>query len=483
MSRQLDSERGYEAFTETPQTVSAESRVPTREATSQAPRGGLAGAPDGAYPRAVALGYKRTEVGVIPEDWDAVRIDGLTDVDPENLPSSTDQGFRFNYISLDNVHGGRLLGHSRESFGTAPSRARRVLRVNDVLMSTVRPALLGHLLYRVQVPNAVCSTGFAVLRAKRSHCEPRFLFAHLFGDAVSIQLEALLAGSNYPAINKSDVEKLRVTCPPTLKEQRAIAAAFSDADELIGSLEALIAKKRDIKQAAMQQLLTGRTRLPGFGGEWETRRLEDHLKFLRHGSIPRSELSADDPVKYLHYGDIHKATDMYLNPNVRAMPTLAADRARSLDRLDDGDLVFVDASEDAEGVGKSVEIMGLRGQHVVSGLHTIAARFRKSVLADGFKGYLQYHPAFRRHLRRLAAGTKVYATNRAHIASAELRLPPLPEQRAIATVLSDVDTEIAALEHRLDKTRAIKQGMMQQLLTGRTRLIDPHASPHGEAAE
>ena len=154
--------------------------------------------------------------------------------------------------------------------------------------------------------------------------------------------------------------------------------------------------------------------------------------------------------------------------------TLASDRARSLDRLDTGDLVFVDASEDIEGVGTSVEIKGLQGQQVVSGLHTIAVRFRKDVLADGFKAYLQFCPAFRHHLRRLAAGTKVYATNRAHIASAELSLPPLPEQQAIATVLSDIDSEIAALEHGLDKTRAIKQGMMQQLLTGTIRLPIPN---------
>ena len=223
----------------------------------------------------------------------------------------------------------------------------------------------------------------------------------------------------------------------------------------------------------MQQLLTARTRLPGFGGEWEKRRLGDHLRFLRHGAIPRSDLSDDGTVKYLHYGDIHRLVDVYLNPSVRSMPTLASDRARSLDRLDTGDLVFVDASEDIEGVGKSVEIKGLQGQQVVSGLHTIAVRFRKHVLADGFKAYLQFCPAFRHHLRRLAAGTKVYATNRDHITSAEISLPPLPEQQAIATVLSDMDAEITVLEHRLNKTHAIKQGMMQQLLTGSIRLPIP----------
>lgn len=176
---------------------------------------------------------------------------------------------------------------------------------------------------------------------------------------------------------------------------------------------------------------------------------------------------------YLHYGDIHTSERVSLDPSANALPTLAKDHARRLDRLIDGDLVFVDASEDIGGVGKSIEIMRSQGHQLVSGLHTIAVRFNKAVLADGFKAYLQFCPRFRDHLRRLAAGTKVYATNRAHIASAELRVPPLPEQRAIASVLSDMDAEIAALERRLDKTRAVKQGMMEQLLTGAVRLPIP----------
>ena len=207
-----------------------------------------------------------------------------------------------------------------------------------------------------------------------------------------------------------------------------------------------------------------------FGDDWEMRWLGDHIKFLRHGTNPRSDLTTDGSVRYLHYGDIHTSTDPYLDPDARPMPTLTIEQASLLDPLDDGDLVFVDASEDLSGVGKAVELKGLRGRPVVAGLHTIAVRFNKSVLADGFKAYLQFHPAFCRHLRRLAAGTKVYATNRTHIASARLLLPPLPEQRAIAAVLSDVDELIGSLEALIAKKRAIKQAAMQELLTGRTRL-------------
>ena len=174
-------------------------------------------------------------------------------------------------------------------------------------------------------------------------------------------------------------------------------------------------------------------------------------------------------MKYLHYGDIHACRDIYLMPD--SLPNLPDLKAIRLDRLQDGDLIFADASEDLAGVSKSVEMKGIGSTEVVSGQHTIAARFDKTVFTDGFKGFLQFCPPFAGHLRRLASGTKVYATNRTYISSVEMRLPSVPEQSAIAAVLSDMDTELAALEARRDKTHNLKQAMMQELLTGRTRLV------------
>ncbi len=208
----------------------------------------------------------RTRLPGFEGEWETRRIGELADVDPENLSASTPPDFSFNYISIDDVDAGRLAAYTRESFKTAPSRARRVVRAGDVLMSTVRPALLGHLLFDGRMLNPVCSTGFAVLRARRDRCEPHFLFAHLFGDVVDGQLQALLVGSNYPAINGTDVRGLRVTCPPTLGEQRAIGAVLSDMDAEIEALERRLAKTRAIKQGMMQRLLTGAIRLPVLDG-------------------------------------------------------------------------------------------------------------------------------------------------------------------------------------------------------------------------
>ena len=326
---------------------------------------------------------------------------------------------------------------------------------------TGRKGLLGKV-YFVDEPCWPHDTTLWVKDFKGNH--PRFvqIFLNEFG------LQRFDAATSVPTLNRNNVFGVPICLPPP-SEQRIITEVLSDVDALLAGLDRLIAKKRNLKQAAMQQLLTGQTRLPGFQGEWEVKRLGEHVSFLKNGVHSRAELTTNGPIKNLHYGDIHACGSVTLDPS--SMPSLSSDRARALGRLMDGDLVFVDASEDLDGVGKSVEIVGAAGVQFVAGLHTIAARFDPVVLAHGFKAYLQFCPPFRLHLRRLAAGTKVYATSRGHIASAEIPLPNVQEQTAIAGVLSDMDAELTPLEARRNKTRALKQAMMQELLTGRTRLV------------
>ena len=203
----------------------------------------------------------RTRLPGFSGAWETKRLGDIADVDLENLPGSTNPEYGFNYISLEQVEAGRLLDYTEETFQTAPSRARRILRRDDILMSTVRPNLMAHLFFRGQISNAICSTGFAVLRCKRNLSTPGFLFAHLFGHVVNRQIDKALAGSNYPAINSRDVQLIEIPCPPEVREQRAIAAVLSDMDDEIAALERRRDKTRAIKQGMMEQLLTGRVRL------------------------------------------------------------------------------------------------------------------------------------------------------------------------------------------------------------------------------
>ena len=261
-----------------------------------------------------------------------------------------------------------------------------------------------------------------------------------------------------PHINLGILREMAVPLPP-LPEQRAIAAVLSDVDELIGSLEALIAKKRAIKQAAMQELLTGRTRLPGFGGEWEVKRLEEVAVVTMGQSPPSASYNVVGNGLPLIQGnaDIVRRTTID-----RIWTTLPSKRC------DAGDIVLT----------------------VRAPVGSVARASKRSCLGRGVGGlkplghgqFLYYGLILREsHWEDVEQGSTFSAANSAQVAGFPIAVPQdLPEQRAIATVLSDMDAEIAALERRLDKTRAIKQGMMQKLLTGAIRLPIPDADREGD---
>ncbi|PVY55711.1 MULTISPECIES: restriction endonuclease subunit S [unclassified Simplicispira] len=192
--------------------------------------------------------------------WEVKCLNELAEIDPEQLSSNTQPDYEFKYISLEDVDFGALRGHSLQVFDSAPSRARRRLRIDDLLVSTVRPNLKSHLWFRDRSANWVCSTGFSVVRCFESLSHPGYVFAHLFAEGVSKQIDALLTGSNYPAINSRDVRQLQIPVPK-LEEQAAIATVLSDMDTELTALESRLAKARQIKQGMMQALLTGRIRL------------------------------------------------------------------------------------------------------------------------------------------------------------------------------------------------------------------------------
>lgn len=415
-------------------------------------------------------GYKLTEVGMLPVEWDVTTVGEEFSVQlGKMLDAARNVGVRKPYLGNKAVQWDRI---DSTNLPTVPmSRAdidKYRLRDGDLLVceggEVGRAAIWNGPLEECYFQKALHR-----LRPLRGF-EARLLVAILHRWSDRGILANFVTQTSIAHLPRERFMLVPIPRPPQC-EQRAITAALSDVDALLGGLDRLIAKKRDLRQAAMQQLLTGRTRLPGFHANWEVKRLGDHVTFLRHGVNSRAELTVDDPVRYVHYGDIHACRTGMLDPS--NLPRLPAANAKALDRLRDGDLILADASEDLAGVGKSVEICGVGDTELVSGLHTIAARFDKTVLADGFKAYLQFCPGFSGHLRRLAAGTKVYATNKANVANIEMPLPDIDEQTAIASVLGDMEAELSALEMRRDKTQALKQAMTQELLTGRTRLVIP----------
>lgn len=283
-----------------------------------------------------------------------------------------------------------------------------------------------------------------------------------------------MVGSTFKRANVQQIKNLKVPMPLPA-EQEAIAEALSDADALIESLEQLLTKKRQLKQGAMQELLTGKKRLPGFSGKWEVKTLGDLFNFSGGFTASRDQLSTDGYCD-LHYGDIHTSNKTFVDvrSECQDIPKLNVKlkKMSPVSLLNDGDVVFVDASEDDEGASKHVVISNPDKTPFISGLHTIVAKSRTNELDHYYRRYCFQTPAVKAQFLFFAVGTKVSGISKTNIAKITLPVPSVQEQAAIAAILSDMDAEIAALEAKLAKACQLKQGMMQELLTGRIRLIN-----------
>jgi type I restriction enzyme S subunit len=416
-------------------------------------------APEAPETERVPPGYKQTEVGMIPEDWKLREIqEGCSVFSGHHVlaKNSNIEGEGVPYLTGPADFPEGVIKHTK--FTTKPTTLCR----NEDILVTVKGSGSGAL---IQSDGIYCISR-QLMAIRVVSWNNQYVFYYLLHR--SPQLEASVTGL-IPGLSRSDILNRQIAVP-SLHEQRAIAAALSDVDALISSLDRLISKKRAVKTAAMQQLLTGKQRLTGFSGEWEVKQLGDVFAFLSTASNPRSDLSEHGEVGYIHYGDIHGTDSSFLDCDTAKIPHIASHLVKHVPFLEEGDLVMADASEDYDGIGKSIEVKNVHGKKLVAGLHTLLLRGNKATVADGFKGYLQYIPALRSALTRLATGISVYGISKNNVRSVEISLPEIEEQTAIAAVLSDMDAEISALEARREKTRRIKQGMMQELLTGRTRL-------------
>ena len=300
--------------------------------------------------------------------------------------------------------------------------------------------------------------------------DPSFVYFLL----LTIRFSAFASTTALPALSGTVLSGIQLPLPP-VPEQRAIAAVLSDVDELVGSLEALVAKKRAIKEAAMRELLTGRTRLPGFGGEWTPKRLGELGSFLKGSGVRREEAQSGH-LACVRYGEIYTVHDHY----VRAFHSrISPGVAQSATRLEYGDLLFAGSGETKEEIGKSVAL----AHDVVAYAGGDVLILRQTGADPRFLGYASNAPRVAKQKASLGQGDAVVHINSTALEQVTLELPTPEEQRAIADVLSDMDDEVAALERQLAKTRAIKLGMMQELLTGRVRLpLPPPEQPDGGEA-
>jgi type I restriction enzyme S subunit len=216
--------------------------------------------------------------------------------------------------------------------------------------------------------------------------------------------------------------------------------------------------------------------------DWTTPEFGDVFNFLKTFSFSREQLTSEptnDGIRNIHYGDIHATYENeILDLNIEKTVPYLLDGLidpksfddESFPALKEGDLIIADASEDYEGVCDCVELKNINGAKVVSGLHTFAARTSKEKIALGYRTYALQHEQVIRELRRIATGTSVYGVSKTNISKVKIPLPPLPEQKAIAQVLSTADSAIHSTEKLIAQKELRKKWLMQQLLTGKKRL-------------
>ena len=277
--------------------------------------------------------------------------------------------------------------------------------------------------------------------------------------------------------------------PKSLAEQERIAKALSDVDALISTTEKLIQKKKNIKQGAMQNLLTGKKRLPGFGpqtksptykqtelgpipDDWEVKSLGEIFEFRPNNTFTRDCLN-DSKGKYqnVHYGDVLIKYPSILDCSKETIPFINEGINVKFSKygIVEGDIIIADTAED-ETVGKVVEVFNLGEKKIVSGLHTFLCRKITDDFAPKWLGYFMNQAIFHNQLLPFITGTKVSAISRTAIQNVKVLIPSKEEQTAIANVLSSMDKEIETLNTKLEKYRNLKTAMMQQLLTGKIRL-------------
>jgi type I restriction enzyme, S subunit len=424
----------------------------------------------------VRAGFKPTEAGMIPSDWFVQALGELGGFKNGINKVAEDFGHGSPFINLMDVFGIPRAAATTENLGlvnsTQAEQQTYELRAGDVLFvrSSVKPEGVG---LTTLIPNDLPKTVFSgfLFRFRDRGQLARDFKEHCFlSDGFRKRLIANSTVSANTNINQGALKLLQLGFPPSHDEQCAIATALSDVDALLGGLDRLIAKKRDLKQAAVQQLLTGQTRLPGFHGEWRVKRLGEvaDVKTGPFGSSLHERDYVQDGTPIITVEHLGEFGVEHSN-----LPLVSDFDRRRLQAytLAIGDIVFSRVGS----VDRNALIRSAEAGWLFSG-RLLRVRPEKQKVYAPFLSFQFHSEPFKALVRNVAVGQTMASLNTRILEGVEVVLPPVGEQTEIASVLSDMDAELLALEARRDKTRDLKQAMMQELLTGKTRLVPAGAT-------
>lgn len=408
----------------------------------------------------IPVGYKQTEVGVIPEDWEVVTLGdiGQTVIGLTYSPNDV-ADFGTLVLRSSNVQNGKL-AYADNVYVNMELPERVIVKQGDILICVRNGSrqLIGKCaLIDENAEGSAFGAFMSIFRTKYSV----FVFYQFQSDLIQNQINEIM-GATINQITNKDMSGFKITLPSDEKEQTAIANALSDVDALISELEKLIAKKQAIKTATMQQLLTGRTRLPQFA--------------LREDGTPKG-------TKQSELGEIPEDWEVV---ELGSIASIKTGSKNNQDKVLDGVYPFFVRSETVERLNSfsyDCEAILVPGEGGIGSIfHYINGKFdahQRVYVIRNFSNcigkyiYFQMRNNFGSHAMENSVKATVDSLRLPTFLEFKVLIPAKDEQTAIATILSDMNAEIQALEQRLGKTRQIKQGMMQELLTGKTRLMQP----------
>ena len=417
---------------------------------------------------AIGKGFKQTDVGVIPNDWQVRSIQEISNPvrGGSPRPAGDPRFFEGTFIpwltvaALTNIPSSQLKVSKTDSCLTEEGSLRSRILYPETLILANSGATLG--VAKILDIKCCANDGIAALLDFNPAISTTYL-VHYINTRTQYLRDVVATGNGQPNLNTELIGNFKVPFPPTLAEQEAIAGALSDADAWIESLDQLIAKKRQIKQGAMQELLTGKRRLPGFSGRWQEATLGEICTKIQDGTHFSPKLGGSDYLyltsKNIRFGVLDLSTAERISANEHAKIYSRCDVRK-------GDLLL---TKDGANTGNAA-INTL--EEPFSLLSSVAlVRFDERVFCTRFFLYQLLSKDGQQQIKELMSGNAITRLTLQKIRTIECYYPQIQEQTAIATVLSDMDTEIGSLESKLGKAREIKQGMMQELLTGKIRLV------------
>lgn len=413
-------------------------------------------------------GYKMTEVGVIPEDWEVKNVSesclikariGWQGLKKSEYMSSGD----YLLITGTDFDNGQVNWKSCAYVSKAryEQDSNIKIRPQDILIS--KDGTIGKVAYLGMIPKAgTLNSGIFVIRANDRKIDQVFLSKIFMSFYFEEFLNRLVAGSTINHLYQKDFVKFCFPLPNS-EEQTAIAAALSDVDSLISALIKKIEKKKAIKQGLMQQLLTGKKRLPGFCGDWMTYSIEELFE-LGNGYTPSKAISSfwfNGTIPWFRMEDI-RLHGRILKDSIQHITLKAVKGGRLFPK----DSIILSTTATI-GEHAWLNVDSLANQQF-----TFLMRKRSCCDTISVKYFFYYCYILGDWCRANINEGGLMAVNMEDLRKYNFAIPPtISEQTAIANILSDCDSEIAALEKKRDKYKEIKQGMMQQLLTGKIRLI------------